>query len=125
MAPFSANPMVYIFPAIVITILVGYFAYGAMDRMGLATTTSSATVTGKQFNESGTTYRTTVAGGRTWVQSDSTPETYVLLLDVAGEQTIGLVSKQMYESIQENDRVQVKMRRTRITKRLEVVQVNR
>src|SRR5215813_6071749 len=125
MTPYSANPFAYIFPAIVIGVLLLYFIYGAVDRLGLETRNTLATVTGKQFNESGTTYRTTVAGGRTWVQSDKTPATYVVLLNVNGEPTVGVVSKQLYETLQTNDSVQVKTRRTRITQRLEVVEVSR
>ncbi|HYR91351.1 MAG TPA: hypothetical protein VE422_45260 [Terriglobia bacterium] len=125
MAPYSVNPLVYIFPAIVVTALLLYFVYGAIDRMGLETRTSLATVTGKQFNQAGTTYHTTVAGGRTWVQSDKTPESYVVMLNVGDERSVGLVSKELYQSLQANDTVQVKIRRTRITGRLEVVDVRK
>ena len=125
MTPYSVNPFVYILPAIAIVALLLYFAYGAVDRLGLETHDSLATVTGKQFNAAGTTYRTTVAGGQTWVQSDKTPETYVVLLNVGGEPTVAVVSKQLYETLQTNDSVQVTTRRTRITRRLEVVQVSR
>jgi hypothetical protein len=82
-------------------------------------------VTDKQFTESGRSYYTTIAGGRTWVQSQETPETYAVILTVGNERTAGVVSKELYESVQPNDTVQVKIRRTRITGRLQVVEVTR
>jgi len=125
MTPFSANPFVYIFSVVVIGAVLLYFLYGAIDRTGLDVRSAVATVTGKQFNESGKSYYTTIAGGRSWVQSQETPETYVVTLTVVGEPTAALVSKQQFESLSANDTVQVKIRRTRITGRLEVVEVTR
>ena len=123
MTPYSANPFVYIFSAIVIGAVLLYGGYATIDRMGLEVRTAVATVAGKQLTESGQSYHTNIAGGRAWVQSHETPETYAVTLNVGGEQTVGLVSKQMFESLHANDPVRVKVRRTRITRRLEVVEV--
>jgi hypothetical protein len=125
MTPFSANPFVYVFSAVVIGAAVVYFGFGAVDRMGLEVRTVPATVTGKQFTAGGQTYYTNVAGGRAWVQSQETPETYAVTLNVGEENTVGLVSKEMFEALNAKDTVQVKIRRTRITGRLEVVEVTR
>jgi hypothetical protein len=125
MTAFSANPFIYVFSGIAVAIAVLYFSYLAIDRIGLETRSTVATVTDKQFNASGTTYNSTVAGGRTWVQSHETPETYVLALTVDREPTLGFVSKETFESLGKNDEVQVKVRRTRISQRLEVVEVNK
>ena len=70
-------------------------------------------------------YYTTIAGGRAWVQSQQTPETYAVVLDVGGERTAGVTTKVIYESLQAGDTVQVKIRRTRITGRLEVVEIGK
>jgi len=125
MTPYSANPFVYIFSVVAIAAVLIYYVYGAIDRGGLEVNTASATVEGKQFTESGKSYYTTIAGGRAWVQSQDTPETYAVVVNVGNERTAGVVSKQLYESLKVNDTVQVKMRRTRITGKLEVVEVTR
>ena len=100
-----------------------FLTYAAVDRLGLEVQNTVGTVIGKQFNKSGKSYYTTIIDGRSVVQSQETPETYVVVLNVGNESTAGLVSKQLYESLQPNDTVQVKVRRTRITRRLEVVKV--
>ena len=123
MTPYSANRFAYIFPAVATGALLLYFIYVAIDRTGLEVRTAVATVTGKQFNESRKSYYTTMAGGRAWVQSKDTPETYVVTLNVGDEYTVGLVSKQMFESLSAGDTVHVKIRQTRITARLEVIEV--
>jgi hypothetical protein len=125
MTPYRANPFGFIFSAVAIGAVVLYFGYGAIDRTGLQVSTAAATVTGKQFTESGKSYFTTISGGRAWVQSQETPETYAVTLNVADERTAGVVSKQLYESLKISDKVQVSIRRTRITGRLEVLEVTR
>jgi len=123
MTPYSANPFAYIFPAVALGAMLVYFMCAAIDRMGLEVRTAVATVTGKQFTESGKSYYTTIAGGRTWVEPQETPETYVVTLNMGDEHTVGLVSREMFESLNASDTVRVKIRRTRITGRLEVVEV--
>jgi hypothetical protein len=125
MTPRSANPFGFIFSVVAIGAVILYFAYGAIDRTGLKVSTTEGTVTGKQFTESGKSYYTTISGGRAWVQSQETPETYAVTLNVDDERTAGVVSKQLYDTLKVNDKVQVSIRRTRITGRLEVVEVTR
>lgn len=120
-----ANPFGFIFSVAIVAAVGLYYLYGAVDHMGLEERAAAATVLGKQFTESGKSYYTTIAGGRAWVQSQQTPETYAVVLDVGGERTAGVTSKAIYESLQPSDRVQVKMRRTRVTGRLEVVEITK
>lgn len=123
MTPFSANPFVYIFSVVALGAVALYFLYGAVDRVGLEVHPAVATVLDKQFTKSGRSYYQTAAGGRSWVQSQETPETYAVVLKVGNERTAGLVSKQQFERLQPSDSVPVKIRRTRITRRLEAVEV--
>ncbi len=125
MTAFSANPSIYIFMAFVLLAVVGYYAYAAYDRTGLDITDAVATVTGKQYNPPGTTYVTNIAGGRAWTQSNKTAETHVVTLLVGTEPTAGLVTKQLYDELNAGDKVKVKLRRTRVSKRLEAVEVTR
>jgi len=125
MTPFSANPFVYVFSVVAIVAVVAYFAYGAIDRLGLGVRTANVVVTGKQHNPPGRSYYTNVVAGRLWTQSQETSETYVVTFRVDGEDTAGLVSKELFDSLSSGDRVNVKVRRTRITRRLEAVEVTR
>ena len=147
MSAFGANPYVYLFSIIVLVAVIAYFGFGVIDRAGLETTTAQAVVTGKQYTAAGKTYVTNVTGGRTWVQEQANPESYAVTLNVLvgdrGEETgedgrrgdgdrkeeknveksVGLVSREMYDSLEDGDRVTVRIRRTRITRKLQVVEV--
>lgn len=123
--PYSANPFIYIFSVVVIGAVLLYYVYGAIDRTGLEVSAAVGTVVDKKYTKSGRSYYTTIAGGQSWIQSRETPETYAVVLNVGNERTAGVVSKGLYESLQANDMVQVKIRRTRITGRLEAVEVTR
>lgn len=125
MTPYRANPFYFIFAIAVVCALCGYYVYEAIDRTGLEVTTSPATVEDKQFTESGKVYYTTIAGGRAWVESEETPETYAVVLDVNGDRTAGAVPKDLFDALNINDTVEAQVRRTRITRRLEVVHISR
>jgi hypothetical protein len=125
MTPFTANPFMYVFSGIALAAVFLYFGYAAIDRWGLETRSAVATITAKQNNPSGSSFYTNIVGGRAWTQSQETPETHALTLKVDDEITVGLVSKPMFDTLQLNDKVNVIVRRTRITRRLEVVEVAR
>ena len=123
MNAFSANSLVYIFPLVLLVGFGGYYIYGAIDRLGLPVESADAVVTGKQYTAGGTTYNTTIAAGRAWTQSNETNDFYAIELLVGTEPTVGLADKQTFERLNKNDRVRVKIRRTRVSGRLEVVEV--
>lgn len=125
MTPFAANPFVFIFSGLLLVAVLAYFGWGVLDRLGLAEETASAVVTGKHYNPPGVTYRTTIAGGRAWTLADSTSETYVVLLNIGQEPTVAIVSKEMHDALRPGDAVQVRLHRTRLSRRLEVTEVVR
>jgi hypothetical protein len=125
MTAFSANPGIYIFSIVLLVAMVGYFGWGALDRLGITEQQASATVTGKHYNPPGTTYRTVISGGRAWTQSDATNESYILLLNVGGEATVAVVSKAVHSEVNEGERVRVRLQRTRFSGRLEITGVER
>lgn len=125
MTPFSANPVLFIFIVIILVAVVAYYAYGAFDRLGVEAQAVEATVIGKQYNPPSTTYNTNIAGGRAWTQAQTVEETYALTLQVGDEQTVGLVSKQLFEILKAGDKVQAKIRRTRFSGKLEALEVAR
>ena len=122
----APNPVtIYAFPIIAFTAALLYFLYGALDRLGLDTRQAEARVTGKQFAPGSTTYVTEVVDGRSWTRANRNPDAYVVSLDLNGEPTGGAVTPQLYETLQAGERVRVKFRRTRFSKRLVVTDVRR
>lgn len=126
MPPEAPNPFViYAFPAIALVAVLLYFVYGAVNRVGLDTYQGEARVTGKQLTPGSTTYTTEVVAGRSWTKANQNPDAYVVQLDLDGEATGGMVSQQLYESLQAGERVRVRFSRTRLTKRILVTDVSR
>ena len=125
MTPFTANPFVFIFSGVLLVAVLVYFGWGALDHLGLADEQSSAVVTAKNYYPPGVTYRTNIVAGRAWTMSDPTSDAYVLTLNLGQKPTGAVVSKDLYDALQPGDRVQVQMRRTRFSQRLEVTQVVR
>ncbi len=125
MPAFRANPFAYLFPALVLVVIVGYYLYGALDRFGLDTRPVQARVTGKQFTPGSTTYNTNVVAGRAWTQSTENPDAYVVTLEVEGHPSSAYVSRELFEVLQSGDAVEARIRRTRISRRLQVVDVSR
>lgn len=125
LTPFAANPFVFIVSAMLLVAALAYFGWGALDRLGLAEQSARGTVTGKHYNPPGRTWHTTIAGGRAWSLPDTTSETYVLLLTVEQTPTVAIVDKALYDAVQAGDVVNVRLRRTRLSDRLEVIAVGR
>lgn len=125
MPPEGPNPFAYAFPAIALLAVLAYFVYGAIDRLGLDAYATEARVTGKQYTPGSTTYTSEIIDGRNVTRANQNPDAYVVSLDIAGETTGGMVSSQMYELLQPGERVQVKVRRTRLSKRMLVTDVTR
>jgi hypothetical protein len=123
MSVFSANPVGFIIMGLLLVGVGGYFAWGAIDTAGLPIEERSAVVTGKQVNPATQTYRTTIAGGRAWTQSHTQGDTRVVMLKVGDEDSVGYVDASRYQQLKAGDTVQVRVHRTRITRRLEVLEV--
>ena len=125
LTPYSANPFVFVFSIVAIGAVTIYFGYGAVDRMGLEVQSVDAKVVDKQFGPGVKAYNTIIAGGRPWIQSRETSDVYLVVLEVRGEKTGGLVSQELYESLNAGDTVRAKVRRTRISRRLEAIEITR
>ncbi len=119
------NRLVYVFPAIAFTAVLLYYLYGAVDRLGLETRQAEARVTGRQFAHGSTTYNTTIAAGRAWTQAHENSDAYIVMFEVDGEATGGVVDSGLYESLKEGDEVHVRFQRTRFSKQLLVTDVRR
>jgi hypothetical protein len=120
---FSANPIGFIIMVLLLVGVGGYYAWGAIDTAGLTVEERKAVVTGKQMNPATQTYRTNIVAGRAWTQSHTQGETRVVTLKVGDEDSVGYVDAWQYQQLKPGDTVQVRVHRTRITRRLEVLEV--
>jgi len=123
MSAFFSNPA-YIMPAVILGAVLIYYLYGAIDKVGLETQSINAIVTAKTHTPGSTTYVNRIAAGRSWTQAQQQQDFYAVSLNIEGEATVALVTKEKFDRLQENDRVHVTVRRTRISGKLEVVDVN-
>src|SRR6267378_3610883 len=106
------SPIVYILPALAFAAALLYYAYGAIDRLGLETHQAEARVTTKNFAAGSTTYHTNIVAGRAWTQSQKYADSYIVGLDIDGVVTGGLVTPEVYATLNPGERVQVRFKRT-------------
>jgi hypothetical protein len=119
----GANPFAFAFMALLLVGVGLYYAWGAVDRIGLTTQAVRAQVTGKQLNPSRETYRTTVAAGRAFTQSDRPPDAYVLILRIGNEVAGLAVDPAQYEAVRVGQSVDAVIHRTRLGRRLEIIEL--
>lgn len=123
----QANPFVAVMSVLLLVVGLGWYAWGALDGAGLDSHWTTGVVTGKTHTPPGVTYRTTVAGGRTWTQADSTPEAFVVSVRVhgegGGEASSGFVDPVLHARLQPGDPVALRISRTRLSGRLQVEEV--
>jgi hypothetical protein len=82
-------------------------------------------VTNKTYTPGSTTYNTNIVAGRSWVQPYQQPDTYALSLEVNGQKTVGLVTKDQYDAINIGDQVTVTIAYTRFSKQMMVMGVSK
>jgi hypothetical protein len=119
----QSNPIAYLIPTLLILGFGSYYLFGAMDRWGLPITQMNAVISGKQFTPAGATYNSVISGGRNWVQTNKTPDYYAISLLIDNEPALALVTQEKYNLLNIHDKVHVKVRRTRIRGRLEVIEL--
>lgn len=117
-----SNPA-YIMPAVILCAALVYFLYYAINKVGLETRTASAMVTAKDHTPGSTSFVNRIAGGRSWTQAQQQPDFYAVSLNIENEPTVALVTKEKFDRLEKNDRVRVTYRRTRISGRIEVLDV--
>lgn len=110
---------------IVLCCVAIYFLFMAINDIALEKKEGYATVAGKGYREAGRTYTTQVIGGRAHTIPQSTPEMYILMLDIAGRQIECAVSRDLYGMINAGEKVTVVYQRRRITGGLQVLDVIR
>ena len=109
---------------LIVLAVVLYFGFRAVDAAGIPRQSGSATVTGKEYRPAAKTYRTDLVGGQTRAIPQVSPERYVLKLEFEGKDTECTVSRDLYQSLQQGDRVQVVYQKRRLTGALQVTCVS-
>ena len=118
----SSNFMVILGGVIVAGVLI-YSVFMAINNLGLQKKEGLATVVGKGYREAGRTYITQVVGKRTLTIPQTTPEMYILKLDIGGRQTEYAASRSLHNELNAGDKVRVAYQRKRITGSLQVLDV--
>jgi len=124
MYPFAANPFMFIFSIVAIAGVVLYFGYMAFDGLGLETERATATVMDKQHVARGEAPMVDIVGGRPWVRSQETPETFLLRLRLDDAEFYAPVTRSVFDQTNRGETVRVQYQRRRISGTLEVVEVS-
>jgi hypothetical protein len=111
---------------IVVAGVLLYFAFAVIDRMGLANREATTIVLEKKYRASGSSYSTQLIGGnRTIVVPQTTPDTYIVRVEVAGAQHEVPIAKALYDALSVHDRVRVTYQRSRLTGGVQAIVVTR
>ena len=125
MTPPAGNRFIVVFGGLVLAGVVLYYAFMAVDGLGLDDQQAQGTVLGKEHRAPGRTYSTQIVGNRTLVVPQTTADAYVLRLDIRGRETAALVDKDTYDAVTLSARVTVTFQRRRLTGAIQVVAVTR
>ena len=115
----------YVFGAIILICVVGWYAFNAIDSLALENRTGMARVVAKEHRDARQTYTTDIIGGKAQTVPRTLPEMYILKLDIGGRETSGVVEKDLYSAVNPQDEVRVTYQRRRITGGLQIVSVTR
>ena len=110
---------------LILVVVASYFLFNAVDGTGLVSRSGRAAVVGKQYKPAGQTYTRQVIGSQTLNVPQTTPEMFVLDLDLEGQRVQGTTDRALYERISAGDQVQVTYQQRRITGALQVLDVSR
>jgi hypothetical protein len=115
----------YIFGAIIVICVVGWYSFNAIDNLALPNQTGTARIVAKEHRDARQTYTTDIIGGQARTVPRAIPEMYILKLDVDGHEVPSVVDKSFYSAVNPQDEVQVSYQRRRLTGRLQIVNVTR
>jgi hypothetical protein len=110
---------------VVLLCVAGYYGFMAIDTIGLVAQRERAIVTKKSFQAAGTTYITQIINNRPVVLPQVKAEAYLLELRTDRETTDAVVTKELFDAVETSDQVFATFQRTRLTRRLQVLEVGR
>jgi hypothetical protein len=123
--PPARNRFFVVFGGLVLAGVVLYYAFMAVDGLGLADQQAQGTVLGKEHRPPGRSYSTQIVGNRTLVVPQTTSDAYVLRLDIRGRETAALVDKDTYDAATPSAQVTVTFQRRRLTGAIQVIAIAR
>ena len=113
---------------LVVVVLVAVVAYTALmmvERTGAATLSVRGSVVDKRHVAAHRTYVTEIINGRSVVVPREVADAYVIELSVPGGRTTGVIPQELYDRLATGDSVTVEIRRRRISRAIDVLQVSR
>ena len=121
----SFNHYMVILGAVIVVCVALYFSFTAVDGVALGNQKGLATIVNKEHRGTKRGYSTEIIGGRTKAVPRVTPEMYILKLKLDGKETEFAVEKDLYNSVNAGDQVQVTYQRRRITGAIKIIEVIR
>ena len=119
----KANPPMYILGAVILVGVLGWMAFQALDGLALPTTTAPARVVGKGYRAAGKTYTTTIVNNRPLVVPHTTPEAWIVDLELADARAPAVVPQETFDRLAVGDSVLVTLARRRLTGGVMIVSV--
>lgn len=110
---------------VVIVAVVAYTGFMMVERTGAATTSVRGSVVDKRHVAAHRTYVTQIVNGRSVVVPREVDDAYVVDLSVPGGRTTGVVPQELYDRLAAGDSVTVEIRRRRISRAIDALQVSR
>lgn len=120
---FKANPYLFIFALIIIIGIVLYYLYIAIDSSGLPEQKGTAKIIAKEYKPPGQTYSRQVIGGRVHTLPMVTNEMYILHVNLNSQTTFCAVTKDIYDTLNVGDQIQVSYKQRRIKGTLQIIKV--
>jgi hypothetical protein len=100
---------------IILIVVFLYYAFWAINSLGLENRSAFATVTGKEYLAPGTSYQSQQIAGRNYVRSLQTAERYIVTFNFLNQPAAGAVDSALYNALKSGDQVQVTYQRGRLT----------
>jgi hypothetical protein len=119
----SPGTPMYVIGAVVLVGVACYAVFMLIDTFGLESTPARASVVSTGYRAAGQTYVTEIINNRPYVMPRTVPEAFLADLEMDGTVVTAAVDKAVHDRLRAGDRVTVTIRRTRLTRRTEVVAV--
>ncbi|MCC9602683.1 hypothetical protein LOC67_19200 [Stieleria sp. JC731] len=119
------NRFIYVVSGCLLVAVAGYYAFTAMNTMGLATHHGNAIVVGKYFQEAGTSSFSQPIGNQQIVRVQETPEAYIAKVKINEQQTECALDKPLYEEVSPGDQLNVEYQVTRLTGAIRITKATR
>lgn len=121
----SETPKNYMAPigGLILFVVLAYYLFLGIDTIGLTDQSGPAVVISKNYRASETSYATRIINNRSYVTPQTTPEAYVLELELDGRRAETFVSKELFDSVRTSAAVTAIYQIRRLTGELQIIDV--